>query len=91
MGTGLALSGGGFRATLFHLGGQWYSGETADQESRSDMAYVRQHSESLREQGVTARGVLLYGNPPSALIRAVSDEQLDFMVLGPSREPFVLG
>jgi manganese transport protein len=64
------------------VGGQWYRGDTADQESRSDAAYVEQLAESLRGQGHTVRGVLRYGGPAEELVRAVQQEQIDFMVLG---------
>ncbi|MBI3469659.1 MAG: Nramp family divalent metal transporter [Planctomycetes bacterium] len=64
------------------VGGQWYGQETADQESRSDAAYVDQVAEALRGQGVAARGVLRYGNPPAELVKAIGELGIDFVVLG---------
>lgn len=72
--------------TILHVvegvGGQWYGQESADQESRSDAAYVDQLADALRAQGVRAQGVLRYGDPPRELVRAIQSMDVDFMVLG---------
>ena len=64
------------------VGGQWYGRDTADHESRADAAYVDQLAEALRARGIAARCLLRYGSPPAELVKAIRDEQIDFMVLG---------
>lgn len=63
------------------VGSQWYGAETADEESRSDHAYVRGLANRLRTEGVRVRGLLRFGNPAEELLAAVKEEQLDFIVL----------
>jgi manganese transport protein len=79
--------------TILHVvegvGGQWYGNESADRESRSDAAYVDQLAEGLRQQGVRARGVLRYGDPPGELVRAIKELNVDFMVLGAHGHTFL--
>ncbi|HMC88378.1 MAG TPA: Nramp family divalent metal transporter, partial [Gemmataceae bacterium] len=56
--------------------------EADDQESRSDRRRMRELLEHLRSDGLEARGVLGYGNPPDELSRIARQEQLDLLVLG---------
>jgi len=56
--------------------------EADDQESRSDRRRMRELVEHLRSDGLEARGVLGYGNPPDELSRIARQEHLDLLVMG---------
>ena len=56
--------------------------EADDQESRSDRRRIRELIEHLRQDGLDARGVLGYGNPPDELSRIALKEHLDLLVMG---------
>jgi manganese transport protein len=72
--------------TILHVvegvGGQWYGMEAADQESRSDAAYVDELAAKLRSEGLRVRCALRYGSPPRELVLAIQELNLDLMILG---------
>ncbi len=55
---------------------------TADQESRQDREAMTGLVEHLRKIGLTAEGVLGYGDPPHELVRLAIEQGLDLLVLG---------
>ncbi len=63
------------------VGGQVFGAETEDEESRSDRAYVAELVTTLAAQGIVARGVVRYGNPPDQLLAAIREEAIDYIVL----------
>lgn len=71
------------------VGGQYHGEDAADRERLADQAYLEQLSETLRQQGIRARIVLRFGKPATELVRAVTDEGLDLLVLGSHGHGFV--
>jgi manganese transport protein len=59
-----------------------YGPAADDQESRSDRAGMAELVRHLREAGLSADGVLGYGDPPGELVRVAREEGLDLLVLG---------
>jgi manganese transport protein len=55
---------------------------TADQESRQDREAMTGLVEHLRLKGLSAEGVLGYGDPPEELVRLALEQGLDLLVLG---------
>ncbi len=64
------------------VGGQVFGDQTADRERREDQVYLDQVAESLRKIGVAAQATLVFGKPSEQLTRAVTDQKIDFLVLG---------
>jgi manganese transport protein len=60
----------------------FYGPDTDDQESRSDRLRMSDLVEHLRAEGLTAQGVLGYGNPVAELVRVASEKRLDLLVMG---------
>lgn len=64
------------------VGGQLHGPDSRDQERQADQAYLEQLAHSLRKKGATVRSVLRFGSPAREIQRAVTDEQIDLLVLG---------
>jgi manganese transport protein len=64
------------------VGGQFHGAYAADQERRSDQAYLEQLTQQLRKAGLKVRPILRFGNPAHELSRAIADEHIDLLVLG---------
>jgi manganese transport protein len=64
------------------VGGQLLGPLAADEESRSDQAYLDQLAAQLRKAGMKARAVLRFGNPAQELSRTIVKEHIDLLVLG---------
>jgi manganese transport protein len=64
------------------LGAAYYGEATDDQESRQDRAGLAALVHHLRDAGLTAEGVLGYGEPPAELVRITREQGLDLLVLG---------
>jgi manganese transport protein len=60
----------------------FYGAETDDQESRTDRLHMAELVEHLHGEGLSAEGVLGYGEPAAELVRLARERQLDFLVLG---------
>jgi manganese transport protein len=63
-------------------GAAYYGAATDDQESRTDRARMAELVEHLRREGLTAEGVLGYGDPPEELVRLAKAQGMDLLVLG---------
>jgi len=64
------------------VGGQFHGAYAADEERRSDQAYLEQLTQQLRKAGLKVRPILRFGNPAQELSRAIADEHIDLLVLG---------
>jgi len=63
-------------------GAAYHGPATADQESRSDRQAMAELLKHLRDNGLTADGLLGFGDPPKELVRLAREQQLDLLVLG---------
>jgi manganese transport protein len=63
-------------------GAAYYGPATDDQESRTDRARMAEMVGHLRREGLSAEGVLGYGNPPEELVRIAKEQGMDLLVLG---------
>ena len=63
------------------VGAQWYGEETADEESQDDRAYVDALANNIAKKGISARGIVCYGNPAQELITVIKEESVDLIVL----------
>jgi manganese transport protein len=63
-------------------GAAYYGAATDDQESRTDRTRMAEMVEYLRREGLTAQGVLGYGDPPEELVRIAKTQGMDLLVLG---------
>jgi manganese transport protein len=64
------------------LGASFYGPATDDQESRRDRLRMLDLASHLRESGLSVEAVLGFGNPAAELLRIVSDQNLDLLVIG---------
>jgi manganese transport protein len=64
------------------LGASFFGQETDAYESRSDRVRMEQLVGRLKQDGLSADGVLGYGDPPAELVRIVKEHRLDLLVLG---------
>jgi manganese transport protein len=64
------------------VGGQFHGPYAADEERRSDQAYLEQLTDQLRKTGMKVRSILRFGNPAQELSRAIAAEHIDLLVLG---------
>jgi manganese transport protein len=71
------------------LGGQLYGRDAADEERRSDEAYLAHLAETLKQQGLNVQPVLRFGDPATELSKSAAEEQLDLIVLGSHGHGFV--
>ena len=62
-------------------GAAYYGAATDDQESRTDRTRMSELVEHLRREGLTAEGVLGYGDPPEELVRIAKAQGMDLLVL----------
>jgi manganese transport protein len=60
----------------------YYGAETADQESRLDRQALSKMLDHLRRAGLSAEGVLGYGNPAAELVRLANEQSLELLILG---------
>jgi manganese transport protein len=63
-------------------GAAYYGPATDDQESRTDRARMAELVGYLRREGLSAEGVLGFGNPPEELVRIAKEQGMDLLVLG---------
>jgi manganese transport protein len=63
-------------------GAAYYGPATDDQESRTDRARMAELVGYLRREGLSAEGVLGFGNPPEELVRIAKQQGMDLLVLG---------
>ncbi len=63
-------------------GAAYYGAATDDQESRTDRLRMTELVDYLRREGLTAEGVLGYGDPPEELVRIAKAQGMDLLVLG---------
>ncbi len=63
-------------------GAAYHGPATADEESRADRQAMAELLKHLRDNGLTADGLLGYGDPPKELVRLAREQQLDLLVLG---------
>jgi manganese transport protein len=63
-------------------GAAYYGAATDDQESRTDRARMAEAVAHLRREGLTAEGILGYGDPPEELVRIAKAQEMDLLVLG---------
>lgn len=71
------------------VGGRFHGRDAADEERRADQAYLEQLAETLRQQGLTVRPVLRFGDPAQELSQATAAEQLDLLVMGSHGHGFI--
>jgi manganese transport protein len=78
--------GHGAEVVLLHVvegtGADIYGPAADDLESRSDRARIGALAQHLRNQGLSARAALGYGEPFKELLRLAGEEQLDLLVVG---------
>jgi manganese transport protein len=60
----------------------YYGPDTDDQESRVDRQHMGELLKHLQAEGLSAKGMLGYGEPAAELVRIAREQQLDFLVLG---------
>jgi manganese transport protein len=64
------------------IAADWLGAVADDAESRSDRARMAELVAHLRNEGLTARGELGYGEPAAELLRLALTKHLDLLVLG---------
>jgi manganese transport protein len=71
------------------VGGRFHGRDAADEERRADQAYLEQLAETLRQQELTVRPVLRFGDPAQELSQAAAEELLDLLVMGSHGHGFI--
>jgi manganese transport protein len=61
---------------------EFHGPEADDLESREDRRRISELAETLRGGGLDAKGMLGYGNPADELVRIVTEQKIDLLVLG---------
>jgi manganese transport protein len=64
------------------VGADYYGVETAGIESQADRSRMEELVEHLRRQGLRVSGALGFGTPAEELIRLVTEQRLDLLVVG---------
>ena len=71
---------------LFHIvegiGGQVFGDSARDEEAREDLEYLKHISESIAVYNIESRYCLGYGQVAKELVRLVSEQQIDLLVMG---------
>jgi manganese transport protein len=64
------------------IGADIHGAEADDEESRLDREHMAKLIEQLRQDGLSADGVLGFGKPADELVRVVSEQHLELLVVG---------
>ena len=76
----------GAEVLLFHVaegfGSRFFGGDADDEETRDDRGYLEQAREEAERAGIRAEVKLRHGSPADEIVKAVTEERLDLLVMG---------